>query len=173
MQERKISFFGEKIDGMVLNAQEVANNLNFSNKVEDTISELWGVIGVSIDSVIASCNKEPEKETEEDDHFSQPDIEDLHEETHEEPAEISVDDLIAESYTYGKSDEQIADEFRNDLRDTVRHYGWLLVALGIALDHEEKRQIVAILKEKTQELQKRAEILKIREQSIAKKENER
>lgn len=170
MQERKISFFGEKIDGMVLNAQEVAKNLNFSNKVEDTISELWGVIGVSIDSVIASCNKERDNDSEEDDHFAKPTIEEHHEDASEEPTEISVDDLIAESYTYGKSDEQIADEFRNDLRDTVRHYGWLLVALGIALDHGEKRQIVTILKEKTIELQKRAEALKIREMANAKKE---
>ena len=173
MQESKKSFFGEKVDGMVRNAKTVADNLNSSNKVEDTISELWGIIGVSIDSVIASCNKEHGDDTEKDDHFAQPSIEEHQEDLPEEPAEISVDDLIAESYTYGKSDEQIADEFRDDLRDTVRHYGWLLVALGIALDHEEKRQIVAILKEKTQELQKRAEILKIREQSIAKKENER
>lgn len=57
MDEPGTSFFGPKIDGMVANAKEVAAIMNFTNKVEDTINDLWSIIGVSIDSVVESCNK--------------------------------------------------------------------------------------------------------------------
>lgn len=171
MQERKVSFFGEKVDGMVKNAQEVASNLEFSNKVEDTINELWGVISLSINSVVTACDKELGKDIDKDeddiDSFSPYSPEYSYEDIPEEPEEISIDQLIAQSNTYGKPAEQVANEFRDDLKDTIRHYAWLLVALGIALDHEEKREIIAILKGKSKELAIQAKELKIREEVVA------
>lgn len=141
---KDISFFGDKVTNMILNAQDIADKLNFKHKVEDTIEDLLTVIGIAFDSVIASCENNTIDDIESD-HFSSPELK-------TEPENISIDDLIAESYTYGKSDEQISKEFRTDLNDTVKNFAWLLVSIGIALDNEDKRDIVKFLKQKTIEL---------------------
>lgn len=173
MAEHGTSFFGPKIDGMVANAKEVAATMNFTNKVEDTINDLWSIIGMSIDSVVESCNRHSENgnKAENSDHFMAPTINDHLEDTDDlsEPTQLSVDDLIAESYTYGKTDEQIADEFLGDLRSTVKQYAWVLVAIGIALDHEEKKALTEILKIKSNQLQQMTKDLNEREIALNRK----
>ena len=143
---------------MIVDAQTVADNLNFRSKIDGTIEDMLSVIGIALDSVIASC--ENHVESNEDDHFSKPELENHVESEPEQPKNISVDDLIAESYTYGKSDEQVAEEFKSDLNDTVKNFAWLLVALGIAMDNEDKKQIVQLLKQKTIDLVQRERKLK-------------
>lgn len=167
MSEQGTSFFGPKIENMVRDAKTVAEDLKFTSKIEDTINDLWGIIGIAMDSIVASCSKNESSEKE--NHFAPPslddhvDYEDDESEVEGEAGEFSVDKLIAQSYTFGKSDEEIADDFRNDLKGTISHYAWLFVALGIALDHEGKREIVEVLKKKALELQVRTEDIKRRE----------
>ncbi len=167
MSEQETSFFGAKIENMVRDAKTVADDLKFTNKIEDTINDLWGIIGIAMDSIVASCSKHESSDNE--NHFAPPSLDDHVDYEDDEPevegeiGEFSVDKLIAQSYTFGKSDEEIADDFRNDLKGTISHYAWLFVALGIALDHEGKREIVEVLKKKALELQVRTEEIKRRE----------
>lgn len=166
MQENGTSFFGAKVDGMVKNAKEVSNGLNFTSRIEATVDDLWSVISIAINAVAESG--ENTQESDRDDHFTSPSIEDHSgdEEKHEEISEISVDDLIAESYTHGKTDEEIAEEFKNDLKSTVRHFAWIFVSIGIALDHEEKTKLVETLKIQARLLANKARSIKEREDKL-------
>lgn len=132
--------FGEKVCGMIENAQIVADNLKFRSKVDQTVDDLISVVEIAMQSILhATENKDG------DDHFGQPELP-------EEQSSMSVDDLIAESYVYGKSDEEISGEFKKDLHATIKDFSWLLVSIGIALDNEDKIEITKMLKQKTIEL---------------------
>ena len=146
---------GSRTNMLIQNAKAVAESHNFTHRVEEVISDLQNIISVSMESVIASAEAQRNEE-ENGDHFSAnpPEIEQHLEQ--EEPEghfeSISVDDLIAESYTYGKSDEQVAKEFIDDLKSHISSYAWLFVAIGIAIDNEDKRDMVKILSNKMNEL---------------------
>lgn len=161
MEPNKMSFFGEKLDGLVDCAKGVAENLKFSDKIENTINELWEVINVFMNSTANVINEDK------DDHFSEPVLETK--ETEHSFDNISIDDLIIESYSFGKTEEELFNEVAGELKATVRQYCWLLVALGIALDHEDKKQIVKSLKIKCDQLNERVKQLKLIEEKLMKK----
>lgn len=160
-----MSFFGSKVVEMIRDAQTVADGHNFTNKVNETIDDLISIVNISLEAVIASCeNKLQENNTGSGfEHFESPTLEEHTEEETQLSDNLLVDGLLAESYTYGKSDEQIAGEFKGDLNKTIRDYAWIFVAIGIALDSQDKREIANVLTKKMIEIKKREQMLGIQQ----------
>lgn len=137
---------------MIENAMAVAKSKNFTKRIEDVIGDLQNIVVVAMESVIFSAEAHAEDDDREGNGLpTPPKVEDSIDEA-DHLTEMSVDDLIAESYTYGKTDEEISREFIDDLKTQIGSYAWLFVAIGIALDNEDKKDMVKILSNKMLEL---------------------
>ena len=146
-----LSLFGDKVRRMIQDAKDVSNSLKFTNKVTNTIDDLLAVINVSMESIKKSVEMGSPKTINPFLEPFAPEIESIA----SEDDQINIDKLIADSYNYGKSDVEMADSFKKDLDETIRDFAWLFVAIGIALDNEDKKDIINILKVKAQEIQER------------------
>ena len=159
-----MSFFGEKLDNIILEAKNFAIDLKFKSRIDDSVIDLNKVISTAMDSVVNARggNTAPTGD-DSSDHFTQPtldsNIEELdafstEDENEPDFSKIDVDDLISESYIHGKSNEQIANEFVDDLQSVVEHYAWLFVALGAKMQEHRDAEVIQLLEAKVNRLRK-------------------
>lgn len=163
-----------KLENTINKAKELARTMQFEDHVNGAIDDLNTILSLAMEALTDSFTEhlkkvEPKNEPgnlEFSDHFEEPTLEStiFSEEKSEEPDEISVDDLIGASYSFGKTDEEKADEFVTDLKATVSHYAWLFVAIGMTMEAENKQEIVKILEQKAFSLTRKASRLQGRKE---------
>ena len=163
--------FGKKLEDLISRTKDLASSMNFEGQVNDAVGDLNTIISMAMealtDSFTEHISKIEDRKSEDvvlSDHFTEPTLESsiYSEEKSEELEEISVDDLIGESYSYGKTDDEKAVEFVTDLKATVAHYAWLFVAIGVAIEAENKQKLISIIEQKALALQRKTARLNTR-----------
>lgn len=105
--------FTDRIDGMVEDE---------SVFVELTIASLKRSFEDALENMIPKGEEE----------FKVPEIEE-----DEELGEINIEELIADSYNVGKSDEEKSQAIMTDLKEVFKMYAYLFIAIGQQLEIEK------------------------------------
>lgn len=117
------------IDG----ARNDITKVGFSEKINELVNDEAVFVELTIDSLKRSFEKALENMVEKDEEeFKIPEFEDL-----VEDSEINIDDLVAESYNVGKTDEEKSEAIINDLKEVFKMYAYLFIAIGQQLEAEK------------------------------------
>lgn len=108
-------------------------SVGFTERIEGMVEDESVFVEMTIDSLKRSFenaleNMIPKVEEE----FKVPEIEDV-----EEDWEINTEELIADSYNVGKSDEEKSQAIMADLKDVFKMYAYLFIAIGQQLEIEK------------------------------------
>lgn len=108
-------------------------SVGFTDSIEGMVEDESVFVELTIDSLKRSFenaleNMVPKSEEE----FKVPEIEE-----EGEVGEINIEELIAESYNVGKSDEEKSQAIMTDLKEVFKMYAYLFIAIGQQLEIEK------------------------------------
>lgn len=108
-------------------------SVGFTDRIEGMVEDESVFVELTIDSLKRSFenaleNMVPKSEEE----FKVPEIEE-----EGEVGEINIEELIAESYNVGKSDEEKSQAIMTDLKEVFKMYAYLFIAIGQQLEIEK------------------------------------
>lgn len=106
--------------------------VGFSDRIDGMVEDESVFVELTIDSLKKSFEKALENIRNGEDVPEIPEIED----SFEEP-EINIDELIAESYNIGKTDEEKSQAIMTDLKEVFKMYAYLFIAIGQQLEIEK------------------------------------
>lgn len=111
-------------------------SVGFTERIEGMVDDESVFVEMTIDSLKRSFenaleNMIPKGEEE----FKVPEISEI--EDVEEEGEINIEELIADSYNVGKSDEEKSEAIITDLKEVFKMYAYLFIAIGQQLEIEK------------------------------------
>ena len=107
-------------------------SVGFTKRIEGMVDDESVFVELTIDSLKRSFenaleNMIPKGEEE----FKVPEISEI------EEGEINIEELIADSYNVGKSDEEKSEAIITDLKEVFKMYAYLFIAIGQQLEIEK------------------------------------
>ena len=111
-------------------------NVGFSDRIDGLVEDEAVFVELTINSLQKSFEKALEKMIpvhEED--IQVPDISEI--DDVEEDWEINTEELIAESYNVGKTDEEKSQAIMDDLKEVFKMYAYLFISIGQQLEVEK------------------------------------
>lgn len=107
--------------------------VGFSDRIDGMVEDESVFVELTIDSLKKSFEKALGNLTEKENEPEVPQVEDFFEEP-----EINIEELIAESYNIGKTDEEKSQAIMTDLKEVFKMYAYLFIAIGQQLEIEKK-----------------------------------
>lgn len=107
-------------------------SVGFTKRIEGMVEDESVFVEMTIDSLKRSFENALENMIPKEEEFKVPEIEDV-----EEDWEINTEELIADSYNVGKSDEEKSQAIMTDLKDVFKMYAYLFIAIGQQLEIEK------------------------------------
>lgn len=120
---------------LVERSKKDITTVGFSDRIDGMVEDESVFVELTIDSLKKSFEKALENIRNGEDVPKIPEISEI-EDSFEEP-EINIDELIAESYNIGKTDEEKSQAIMTDLKEVFKMYAYLFIAIGQQLEIEK------------------------------------
>lgn len=141
--------FTKKIHEQVKYARDMAARANFTSKVKDLVTDETEFFKLSLEAVKNGFKDLIELQAKQLERLEESNPFELNTPTVEESIEsddhfneINIDELISESYTAGKTDEEQVGDLIDDLDAVFDLYAHIFISIGIKL--EENRRLNGI-----------------------------